>query len=473
VAVTVPTITVADVAEGSPQWWVRRLYERLQLRQTDMRKYRQLVDDEHAIPLPPGATPKFAEMAALATTNLTGLVVEATAERMSVEGFRFGEDPDADRDAWRMWQASDFDAGSEQAITDALIYGRGFISVDEPGEDGQPRFYAEDPRQVYVAYSGDGRRRRVAALKVFTDDWTGRRLATLYLPDYIVRFEDTTLPGLDDRADPAWDLRTFTGQESVTPNAFGEVPIFELQNKPLGRVRSEVANLEVPQYRLNKLAFRTDVVAEYGAFRQKWAIGVEVPRDEDGVATAPWDVSAASILVAEQGEARFGDFNATDLSGYLAQGREIAAHMARISRVPVTYFLTDVANLSAEALALLVSGLVKKCQRRVKGYEPAFEGAMRLAFKALGDPRAQAVTASTKWAKMETQSLAQAADAATKLVPAGVIAPQTAQEEFLGMDQTQRDRDAAWRSENDTLGTFTDLLNTQAAGLDADALGAD
>jgi hypothetical protein len=28
--------------------------------------------------------------------------------------------------------------------------------------------------------------------------------------------------------------------------------------------------------------FNTDAVAEYGAFRQKWATGIEVPRDPTG-----------------------------------------------------------------------------------------------------------------------------------------------------------------------------------------------
>ena len=123
--------------------------------------------------------------------------------------------------------------------------------------------------------------------------------------------------------------------------------------------------------------------------------------------------------------------------------------MARISRLPATYFMTEVSNVGAETLALIVGGLVAKCQRRVKGYEPGLEGAVRLAFKALGDPRANA-RIEVKWAEMETRSMAQAADAAVKLTTGEnpVITPQTAQEKWLGMSQTERDRDAAWRLEN-------------------------
>ncbi|HJR89884.1 MAG TPA: hypothetical protein VJ782_06980, partial [Aeromicrobium sp.] len=77
------------------------------------------------------------------------------------------------------------------------------------------------------------------------------------------------------------------------------------------------------------------------------------------------------------------------------------------------------------------------------------EGAMRLAFKTKGDERANA-RIEIQWAEMETRSASQAADAAVKLTSGDnpVITPQTAQEKWLGMSQTERDRDAAWRLEN-------------------------
>lgn len=436
-----------ELTPGSPEWWVDRLYRELMDRQPDMQLYRDLVDDVHEPANTAEKSQKFAMMAGLATTNLTGLVIEATAERMEVEGFRFGDDPDGDKDAWRIWQESDFDAGSGEAITHALVYGRCPISVD-PTANG-PRLLVEDPRQVIVAYSSDGRRERLAALKVFTDEWTGKRFATLYLPGAILRYVDDGANPLV-ASQPIWRPRQVTGTPAVSPNPLGEVPFFELRNRPLGRTRSEIANLVIPQKRLNQAVYNTDAVAEYGAFRQKWATNIEVPRNpETGEPIAPYESSVTKLFVAE-GDAKFGDFGATDLSGYLKLGQDIAAHMARVSRVPVTYFLTDVANLSADALALLVSGLVKKCERRVKGYEPAFEGAMRLAFKSLGDQRAYQMDAETKWASMETRSVAQDADAAVKLTQGDnpVITPQTAQEKYLGMSQTERDRDAAWRLEN-------------------------
>ena len=457
---------MADALEpGTPKWWIKRLEDELVNRSADMAGYRALVDDEHAQPDSAETAAKFRRMAGLATTNLTGLAVEATAERMNIEGIRIGDDPDADKDVWNdLWQASDFDAGSQEAITAALVYSRSFVSVAPPTGATGPRLAYEDPRQVVMSYLPDGS--RGPALKIFTDEWTGDTFATLYTDALVVKMVRRGNPG---DGDFRWMARDFGRSPAVFRNPLGSVPFFELQNKLTGAIRSEVAPLILPQLRLNQLTYSTDAVAEYGAFRQKWATGIEVPRDPlTGNPVAPYEAHIAKLFVAEGNDARFGDFGATDLSGYIDLAREIVGHVARLSRVPITYFLSNVSNLSAEALALLISGLVRKCERRVKGYEPAFEGAIRLALQAAGDARADAPNIEVKWANMETLSLSQAADAAQKLTTGDdpVITPQTAQEKFLGMSQTERDRDDAWREQGRATNNLQAVLDAaQAAPL--------
>jgi hypothetical protein len=354
---------------------------------------------------------------------------------MSVEGIRIGDEPEADKDAWRIWKDSDFDAGSDEAITSALICERSFVSVSPPKGDENPRLSFEDPSQVVLAYSPEGE--RVAALKVFGDEWTGDTFGTLYTPGFIVRM--TQQGEGDPFGSSRWMARQMpAGSQAVTRNPLGEVP------------------------------FNIQAIAEYGAFRQKWATGIEVPRNpETGQPIAPYEAHVTKLMVAEGSEAKFGDFNATDLKPHLDLAREIAGHMARISRLPATYFMTEVSNVGAETLALIVGGLVAKCKRRVKGYEPGLEGAMRLAFKARGQDGDAAKAKSrieVKWAEMETRSMAQAADAAVKLTTGEnpVITPQTAQEKWLGMSQTERDRDAAWRLENGSGADLAAIFNPDA-----------
>lgn len=447
---------------GSAKWWLQRLDQELEQRKGPMQTWRDLVDDEHDIPESDETSKKFARIAGLSTTNLTGLAVEATAERMSVEGVRIGDEPDADKDVYNnIWQRSDFDAGSQEAITSALVYSRSFVSVSPPSGSSQfSGLHYEDPRQVVVAHGPTGERR--AALKVFTDEWTGDVFGTLYLPNVIVKMVRRN-EGPATMVGPRWLARDMGRNDPVIRNPLGEVPFFELRNMLTGSLRSEVAPLEIPQKRLNQVVFHTDSVAEYGAFRQKWATNIEVPI-VDGKPVSPYEAGVTKLFVAD-GEAKFGDFNVTDMKPYIDLAQDVAAHIARLSRVPITYFLSNVANLSADALALLVSGLVLKCERRVKGYEPALEGAIRLALRAQGDARADTANIEVKWADMETRSRAQDADAAVKLTQGDnpVITPQTAQEKYLGMSQTERDRDAQWR----TRATGTRTLETLRRAADA------
>lgn len=461
-----PSESFGSPEPGTPKWWLKRLEDELVARTPDMNAYRELVDDEHPLIESPESAAKFRRMAGLATTNLCGLAVEATAERMEVEGIRIGDEPDADKDIWDdIWQRSDFDAGSQEATTAALVYSRSYISVAPPSGGQGSRLHYEDPRQVVLAYTPEGE--RAAALKVFTDEWTGDTFGTLYLPQFIVKMVRRGQPGIGDIR---WMARPLPRDEqAVVRNPLGEVPFFELQNKLTGAIRSEVAPLVIPQRLLNQTMFNVEAISEYGAFRQKWATGIEVPRDPvTGKPVAPYEANVAKLMVAEGHDAKFGDFNATDLKPHIELAQEVAAHMARLSRVPITYFLSNVSNLSAEALALLISGLVKKCERRVKGYEPAIEGAVRLALKAQGDARADVANIEVKWAEMETRSMAQAADAAVKLTQGEnpVITPQTAQERYLGMSQTERDRDDAWRTEGRASSNLDAVLEAaQAAPL--------
>ena len=87
-----------------------------------------------------------------ARTNWAALVVDAAADRLFVEGFAFADTNDML--PWDLWQASDMDAGSSEAILEALICGRAPMMVTLDG--GDVRITPEDPRQVIVKYaSGD------------------------------------------------------------------------------------------------------------------------------------------------------------------------------------------------------------------------------------------------------------------------------------------------------------------------------
>lgn len=456
-----PVTVPPDVTPFSPPWWTARLYGELVARQGTVDLMRRYTDGDHDHPtVEARASRAFRRIMGLSVTNLSGLIVEATAERMAVQGFRFGGDPAADKDAWRIWQASDFDADSELAITAALTDARSFVLVEPPrSPDAMPRLYAEDASQMIVAYAPGNRRARLAALKVWRDEWSADLFATLYLPGSLHKYRADS-PQAGSPARPIWELRTPGVAGEV--NRLGEVPVFELENRPRlgGPPRSEIADVIPDQDRANHIALNALIAAEYGAFRQKWATGIEVPRDENGDPVEPFDVAVNRALISESSEARFGDFNATDLKPYIDLYESTVKHMAAVSQTPVSVLLGTPSNVSAEALALSITGLVNKVKRRAKHYEQAFESAMRLAFRSMGDPRAEAVDVETVWADPEIRSKAQDADAAVKLVQSGVIPPQQAQED-LGYTEPQRTRMLEWARENDALGGLAGMFGDQ------------
>ena len=458
---------VPDLPAGSPPWWVDRLSRRLAQRQVDMDLLQRYAAGDADDPwISDRASRAFRRIMGLSKTNLCGLIVEAVADRNAVSGFRFGDNPDADADAWRIWQSSDFDAESELAIRAALVNRRSFLSVAPGDSEGDmPTLYAEDPRQVIVAYEPGKRRNRLAGLKTWVDEWTGKTRANLYLPGELHRLVDASS---SKSQTPRWE----SFDDKVAKNPLGEVPIFELRNRPSidGSVMAEHEDVLPDQDRANHIALNALIATEYGAFRQKWATGLEIPRNpETGAPVEPFETAIDRLFVNEDPDGKFGDFNATDLKPYIDLYESTVRHMAAVSRTPAAYMLGHIANLSAEALAAAEAGLVMKCKARQRGYNGAFEDMMRCAFRAMGDPRADETNAETDWVNPEVKSDAQLADAAVKLTQGDrpILAVETAQEFYLGMGPTERERDKVRRDDSDTLGEFASMLERQVTDLGA------
>jgi len=464
---TLPPQMVTKFEPLTPGWWATRLHNQLVARQAEITKMRRYAGGDHDNPsIEARASRAFRRIMGLSKTNLSGLIIDAAAERMAVSGFRFGDAPDADKDAWAIWQQSDFDADFELVINEALTAGRAFILV-EPTAPGAkwPSLYAEDATQMIIAYAPGNRRERLAAWKEWIDEWTGKTFGTLYLPAEIYKLQARRPLGVVDVQQPLyWTLRD--ERTEYERNPLGEVPVWEVPNRPklqIGQVESEIADVIVDQDACNHIALNALIAAEYGAFKQKWMTGLSIPRDpQTGQAIEPFDVAVNRMLVSENENAKFGDFEATALDPYIALYESRVKHMAAVSRTPVAMLLGGMVNVSAEALALSVAGLVQKVKRKTRYMDQAPEAALRAAFKLAGDGRANATTAETIWVDPEIRSAAQQADAAVKLVSGEVISRQTAQELYLGMTGPQRTRDDNSMRGNSLLLQMADRLDAQS-----------
>lgn len=448
----------------SPIWWVKRLHKALLERcRTDTN--RLSIDDldryyrgmPKRLPwLPEQARDEFYRLLALTKSNYMGLVVDATAERLCVEGFRIGDDPDADDDTWDIWQRSNFDNDSDQAILEALITGQSYALVAPGATEGDPAtLYAEHPSQAIVAYvPGSGRREAAAGLKVWEDEWTNRWFATLYLPDAIFKFQSvnvktSSVDGVN------WTPRRVAGELWPLPNPLGDVLLVELPNNPrllTGGV-SEIADVVAVQDRICKTLADRLMTQDYGAFPQKWATGY--PEEDAQGRQNRIDVGRNRMVTSDVAETKFGQWDPAALDPYSAAKREDVKDIASRTRTPAQYLLGEMSNVNGETLKAAESGLVSKVRQRQRSYGEGFEKVVSLARQAqgLGDP---GETIETIWRNPEFRTEGELVDALVKMATLGV--PHEALWERWGATPLEIERWKAMQAEqaaNDPIGQLT------------------
>jgi hypothetical protein len=272
----------------------------------------------------------------------------------------------------------------------------------------------QKPEEVVVAYDDDPLVRAVAMKRWEALD--GRKLATLYYPDRVEKYEDR---GGD------WVPRAVPDEPWPLPHDIGVVPVVPLVNDPdLDNVgTSELAQVLPLQDVLNKLFVDLMVASEYAAFRQRWATGLEIPVDpETGKPVEPFKASVERVWSTAVPDARFGDFEQTDLSGVISAIETTIQHIASKTRTPPHYLLGQSGAFpSGESLKSTETGLVAKARRRLRDFGEAWEEVERLAFRVAGDrSRGSYTEAETVWRDPESRTEAEHVDALTKLRSIGV-----------------------------------------------------
>ena len=389
----------------SPEWWRDRLYKKLTERSEATELYDRYYECEHPLPfLHEKARAPFRRLLEMSRANYMELVVDALVGRLEVAGFQSdnaedGADPngvrDADKRAWDLWQANDLDGGSQLAFLEAAIRGTSYLLVSPPSKtSGRWRITPEHPTQVITEPRPGEPGSMAAGLKLWLDDWTARLCCTVYLPGNLFKFE---APEPKTGQMPAWVRREVAGEEWGALNPLGEVPFGELANRPrmLKPGASELRSVTGIQDRINKTIVDRMMTQEYAAFPQRWVTGMEIPVDENGQEIEPFNIGQDKILMAEDAAAKFGQFAAADLAGYL-KAKEADVHdIAAITSTPPHYLLGSMVNLSAEALKAAEAGLIHKIYARRRHLEEGLERTMRLA--GFAEQSARIVWKSPEW----------------------------------------------------------------------------
>lgn len=455
---------MADPAPQSPLWWLTKLAAALNARQAEMATMDAYYSGHHPLPFLTKAHAdkirnEFRQLLNDSQHNFMRLVVDAAAERLKVEGFRLSASSDAtaDKKSWDIWQANQMDAESQTAFVEALVKGVSYLSVWEGDE--YPTIAVEDPMQTIVAYApGSGYRVRAAALKVWDDDWTNTRRANVYLPDAIYKFKANRDTSGNPSGSTPSEMRwvALDGADAVVSNPIGVVPIVPLRNRPRLRHEgeSELADVYRAQNSINGFLFMLALAGYFGAHRQRWLTGVKIMKDEvTGEEREPFDAAIDRIWQSEDPNAKFGEFQQTQLEPYLKAIEQKVLHIAVTTRTPRHYLFQEGQSPSGDAIQSAESGLVKKVENKQGPFGEGLEEAIRIARRFAGEQDTP-VDSEIVWSAAATDNPAVTADAVIKEYQAGLV-PWEAALERLGYTQTQIARFAQMRLSDALLQSIT------------------
>jgi Phage portal protein, SPP1 Gp6-like len=415
----------------SPGWWVYRLMRKLDARADRLQTWDRYYRGEHPLAF---ASERFREAFGgrfkAFSSNFMSLVVDGTRERMEVRGFQFSAQRSSAR-AWRIWQENDMDALSQIAMTEALIKGVAYALVEPQRFDG-PSITIEDPLDAIVESDPRGRRRRLAGLKRWVDD-EGRLVVYLYLPDAVWKLRSTA----KWRRGGTYSLEPFMSPDDVSwpaPNPLGSVPLVPLVNRPRlnDDGQSEIDAVMSNQDAVNKYRADALVAAEFAAFRQRWAIGLDVPVDPDtGAPIEPFKAAVDRLWIVPPPDPEdpnpqpvtMGEFEATDLAPYQSMIESEVGAISSISRLPYHYLLGQPQAVppSGESLKSSEAGLIAKVRTQLIHFGEGWEEIARLTLASVGDRGALDRATSTLWRDPETRNEGVRTDAVVKSYAQGII----------------------------------------------------
>lgn len=383
------------MAEPTMEQWRDRLLAELAGRQADIAKRRRYFNGAHPFPTAPDETTvDFRRLAQLGVTNLMALIVGAVCDGLIARDIRVSNDEAENLRAWReVWQRNALDADSRMVHEEALKVGRSFVLTwpDESDADGVS-VTPEDPADVIVAYRAGSRRDRVAALKrwrVDPFDDTSDDMVTVWTARHV-----KTWGRVADSKQWGEVLDYGTGE-----NPLEVVPVVEFPCRPTinGGVSPEISNSAIVlQDRINKTGFDCVVAGEFGAFPQRYTIGVEVEmeivevngeqvaRPKNPLKVGPNRVFALRNAGNQQGE--IGQLDAFPTDGMLKQIETWTMQLASLTQTPVFHLFSGASNIGAEFIERIEAAHNAKIRGHQVVFGERWEEVIGLALKAAGRP---------------------------------------------------------------------------------------
>lgn len=427
--------------------WVKKLEAQIEAQALYSQQYEQRYDNLYVLPFIANeyrevygdrANGLLVSAMEAPRSGMAATVVDALTQRLTLSGWT--SDDSATSKALRdAWLASDLDVMHREAPREALISARSF---------GVAQRSATDPSKAVVTIESctQAAVHRMQAppydvdayLKVWRDEWTGRRHAVLQMVDEDIFLTEHESAAADPQGSDVWS-RWRVNEDGIQPRP-GPVPAVEFAHRPrlTKPPTSEIARL-VSMIDLGDLIEGLTVFAgHFGAVPIRFGTGLEVPTDEagnplldsEGKPQLGFKPRADHYWFTTAKDAQFGQLTPATLETFTAWANHNHAQIRRQTLIASTYFSLDVkSHMSAELLKTDEAPMVRRI------LEMGRDGVLNQAWRKLGGhvARIEGLRGSIEpqWVDPNTRIEAQAVDAFQKAVASGIPLAEAARQ-FLG-----------------------------------------
>jgi hypothetical protein len=395
----------------TPDEWLAYLGKKLDYRHTELLRLHSYVTGN--APLPEGATEvaeAYQRWQRLARTNFANLIVDAVCDRMTIAGFRVGDDT-TDNDAARtLWRRSLGDAMAPDVHADMLNYGVGYVMASS-GRDGAV-LTRESPFATITDHDPLEPMWVRAGLKIWTDQDTDH--AVLHLPGRLHRYRRSH----HERAGVPLAAGSVAGWEPAGDEETGldRVPLVRFLNR--GGVGEFARHTDLLD-RINWVILQRLLIIAMQAFRQRALRKTQESAELEYTDPSTGEQIDYAEMFAPGPDALWDlpygveiwESQPGDITQILSAVKDDLRDLGAVTRTPMSVLTPDSANQSAEGAAFAKEGLVFKAGDRINRASPSWDVSVDLGLR-LDDLSGPVVT---QWLPAERQSLAEKADAAQKL----------------------------------------------------------
>lgn len=342
-----------------------------------------------------------------AVVNMCRVAVDEVQRRLAVKAVMWPKEEDTKPELEEIWDANNLQSVLALVWKDALIFGRGYLSVSSGETPGDyPIIMAENPREMAAWW--DARTGTLsAAVRKWYDPIDGTNRATLYTRDAIISLT----------SDGGWKI------VERYRNDTGEVPIFCFVNRPktgpdFTAGVSEMADVIKLTDAIARTITNMQVGLETSALPQKTIAGMspeEFALDNQGRPSKTLTYFG-SLLATSNPDVKFGTLSPGNLTTFHDSVNNMLAWCAAVLGLPTRYAGQQSVNPAAEgAIRADESRLVKNTEDKGVLWGSPLGAALAFAWLLYRQERVPGGRVKIIWHDPSTPTFAQKADALTKL----------------------------------------------------------